>query len=926
MGTTTLKPTQMAYERIEKDKYGTYTETVWYNLSRIKEKDGSYASTSQIASRKGTVSKPGRVMAHTLTGTIPVNAKITKVRVEWRWYVRNPSGGTTGVPTIPGAYVCLWKSGVGCKTSTVSTTTAAPTSAGTSYAEFTTGLPTRSELLSGGYGVYWNPKRNTSYNPGYLYLDSIHFLVTYTEPSYTVQVQGTGACDRDDEVTYTFTLSDANQCPHTQNVPVDLSFSSDFQVTGYTTTDGSFDPSSMVWSALPGSGGSATLTVTGKYTTAGVKEVRITETVTNRTSSIQTTVTDPSITVTCDDYIICPSGQTVTLQITATGPQGLNGRRVRITKPSWATFTAGSGSDGSISGDVWTISCSSSCTTARLYLQITPNESGRWHLSRVKDEETGELLTLVSMITGSAVKPALHSVPVDLDLSDEEWENGDYELVFYVARDEEKYEWSFTGSDYEYAVISGEKVLYSFRSLLSSTPVQVRVPIPPGTADLKVNLGAVTGVSKAVSLRISDPVLVPSGGEYQKGVVTRHDEATGRWEVVLDNFSVEGGFIFTPRIPELPSGVRKEITGFQVELDVSCEELVDGSWVGSRNAYFTPWICLGGGLCGGKDMRTPMDERITLGGSADKWNLHLESLGIGEMEASSLGWDVLEVGRVSDMRVKLAANSATMNNIRLRFSKPKVTVYYDEVSPKTPGFSVNGVHSGAFRAHLHPDSDIQNGPVRKVEFTNYPYSFTNYPEKARTDPLKLKLKFIVAGGSIRESERLLQDLQNLLANETDEYRLPIPKTLKFDWDDRLYDYILTETVKKKPLGSAYECECEVTVPSGAGRLPPRELPPRGTHRSLTPPKPVIEAYFTVAVENPVFAETRSGAKILLLTRIPAGTTLYIDSARRMITDAEGVHYEGLVSWDSSWFLLPREYEITAPSGVVIRGVRVEEVV
>src|SRR5690606_3951776 len=280
------------------------------------------------------------------------------------------------------------------------------------------------------------------------------------------------------------------------------------------------------------------------------------------------------------------------------------------------------------------------------------------------------------MITRSSVKPALHSVPVDLDLSDEEWENGDYELVFYVARDEEKYGWSFTGSDYEYAVISGEKVLYSFRSLLSSTPVQVRVPIPPGTADLKVNLGAVTGVSKAVSLRSSDPVLVPSGGEYQKGVVTRHDEATGRWEVVLDNFGIEGGFIFTPRIPELPSGVRKEITGFTVELDVSCEELVDGSWVGSRNAYFTPWICLGGGLCGGKDMRTPMDERITLGGSADKWNLHLESLGIGEMEASSLGWDVLEVGRVSDMRVKLAANSATMNNIRLRFSKPKVTVYY----------------------------------------------------------------------------------------------------------------------------------------------------------------------------------------------------------------------------------------------------------
>ena len=283
-----------------------------------------------------------------------------------------------------------------------------------------------------------------------------------------------------------------------------------------------------------------------------MKEVRITETVTNRTSSIQTTVTDPSITVTCDDYIICPQGQTVTLQITATGPQGLNGRRVRITKPSWATFTAGSGSDGSILGEVWTISCSSSCTTARLYLQITPDESGRWHLSQVRDEETGELLTFISMITGSSVKPALHSVPVDLDLSDEEWENGDYELVFYVARDEEKYGWSFTGSDYEYAVISGETVLYSFRSLLSSTPVQVRVPIPPRTSDLKVNLGAVTGVPKAVPAHLR-----PRSWSHRvstEGVVTRHDEATGRWEVVLDNFGIEGGFIFTPRIQNSPLG------------------------------------------------------------------------------------------------------------------------------------------------------------------------------------------------------------------------------------------------------------------------------------------------------------------------------------------------------------------------------------
>ena len=54
-------PQTTTYYRSETNRYGTYTETTWNAINRIKANDNVDAYTSTIASASGTASKPGKV-------------------------------------------------------------------------------------------------------------------------------------------------------------------------------------------------------------------------------------------------------------------------------------------------------------------------------------------------------------------------------------------------------------------------------------------------------------------------------------------------------------------------------------------------------------------------------------------------------------------------------------------------------------------------------------------------------------------------------------------------------------------------------------------------------------------------------------------------------------------------------------------------
>src|SRR5690606_25956958 len=107
MPTVSKYPGSATYERVEKNKWGAYTETTYNYIDRVKKADGSYAYTSTIASKSGTASKPGRIKTYNYGMGVPAGARVDSITVEWKNYIRNPSSGTTGVPNIPSVKVNL---------------------------------------------------------------------------------------------------------------------------------------------------------------------------------------------------------------------------------------------------------------------------------------------------------------------------------------------------------------------------------------------------------------------------------------------------------------------------------------------------------------------------------------------------------------------------------------------------------------------------------------------------------------------------------------------------------------------------------------------------------------------------------------------------------------------------------------------------
>lgn len=112
MASVTLYPNSATYERVEKyyengKVYDYYTETIYYYIDRVKKADGSYAYTSTIASKAGTQSKPGRIKVYGFNANIPAGSRIDSITVEWKNYIRNSKGGTTGIPNIPSVSVNL---------------------------------------------------------------------------------------------------------------------------------------------------------------------------------------------------------------------------------------------------------------------------------------------------------------------------------------------------------------------------------------------------------------------------------------------------------------------------------------------------------------------------------------------------------------------------------------------------------------------------------------------------------------------------------------------------------------------------------------------------------------------------------------------------------------------------------------------------
>lgn len=911
------------YGRVEKIYGSYYTETVWYDTGNLKYDDGKYAKTSQIASKAGTQSKPGRLIAKGFTGSFPDNIKINSVQVEWEEYIRNSSGGTVAAPNIPARYVCLYY-GSSCYSSTKSITTAVPTSATKRTLKWTSSeLPagfSKSILTSSSFGVYLNPARNANYNCGYMYVDHIQLIVDYTTPTYSVSIQRSGDTKIRDTITYTFTLTNTNNTPHTTPVPCNITFPSDFVIA---TVSGKGTYSDGVWNASIQSNGVATLTVTGYYTSSGSKQVTFTEKVTNQSTSNTFTVTNPACNITQVDYAVLPVNVNTPVTYEATGLAS-SSTTVRIPLPNWITLVSYSG-EGTYSNGVWTIPDQggrSDPTKATITLNLKATQEGIY-MQQIKDA-TNTLRSLRCLITQSDLSnPPLYHVKIPSNkLKYLPFGEKDLYLLFPLQVMKKKTDWLYSGHKYEYSIVADGEVIHKFTPNTSSpTLVIAKLPNEPVNY-LEVYLHMSNGLSDDFQYYIGDIII----SEYPQ-----YSEMGGDWQIVeLDDYEAminpQGGVGPLELIPEefdIPAN--SKITGFSVSYDLVTKvltnegELLEDADVGVKIRIHADKEVYG------EKASVETTGSYEKGWKYDKWGL-VESA-TGKLARTSNTSDTetyFTSGWLDELYVSFTFENPYTSPVSVKLSNVKLKVYYASDEDLGYGVYFNGVPSTSFNALLLNDTEIPFGGKLKLDLTDLKGWSENYIKTVKIEPISFKLKFYIGGDSIEDATKLVREFISLVTPDLNEYGLPEPQSLSFEWDDTTYYYVLSDEIDVKNHVSGYEVTIPVDIPAGHGYGPVLKKPASGTHKSIIPPRPTVYVHVYEDVESLTVSERVTDTVLTVNDSIEAGKTIIIDCENRTVKDLDGEDYTNRLALNSQFFQLHKQYDFTASAGAVVRIVAFRE--
>ncbi|HOP33249.1 MAG TPA: hypothetical protein PKU94_07735 [Candidatus Hydrothermia bacterium] len=910
MATVTKYPQNIQYEQVEKTR-GYYTETIWNSLDRLKKDDTNYAYTNTVASRAGTKSKPGRIKATTFNFDIPINSKINSVKVEWKEYARASNGSIYGTIAIPSVSIYLIKANGGSNSSTKTDNYRVPTSPTSRSLTWTSSdIPNvkRDNLADSGFGVYFNPARNTNYNAGIMYLDYIRVVVDYTTPTYSLYSNKTGTLEIFKDITVTATLTNSNNTPHTTPVPVNVSIPSDATVKS-VTCDGTYNFDEKFWNAKIGSGGTATITMVLTFNQPGSKTVSFTETVTNQSTSQNFNVTDTYLKFTHVDYSVIGTSNTT---ITYTATKATSGTATAtIPLPSWITYVSYSG-DGTYNPSTgeWSVSFASGGETKTLNLTIRANATNKIYKQVVTSNS--ETATIRYLINGTPSNTTCLGYRINLNAAGITLtQNKTYHLTFYMYAEKKGIPYKQTGVSTEYKVFidsteigdipldiydGWQKVDIEFTAP-SSSPNYLYINGPSRYSETEKFKLMLAGLCIAKDSEfyepktlISNPERIGVQGQYATISLSAYEE-TNIYKVKFQGTTPSDGYVVGMEIP----------TEYETDNNLSGDLILHFSDYDIEKTSIFP----------------PEATKVAWGSKWDKW-------GLEELDDSTSPL-FLPLSENPYMLFKLKNISSETANVKLK--NITFDLYYvDDSLLSRPGFKLDNVHSKSYLIHLSPDTEFTAGIDPNIQITDYKQADENILYGYSVNPKKLSLKFYIGDDDFEGATDLLEEVTKFFSNKKDKFGLPIPKKLRFDWDDdTYYNVILSSAIKSKAQPAAYECQAEFVIPDGVGWHNPKYYPQKGKHRSILPAKPLI-CLRTVGKEIVTITESKTGQKMIINSKFPNGTILYVDCKLRKVYDSNNTEYTGSVALNSDWFRLNPEFDFSDSNGCEILFVKVVEAV
>ena len=293
MSIRTVYPTSVAQASESNTNYREFN-----NLSNVKNNKSTYAkSKSAVASKTGTHKKPSSIIAMNFKANIPVGSNITKITVE---YAANYEGNLNiGKPSLDILNVNGSNKNGKFLTKTMSKSSVT-----------WTGSFKVTDVNNYAFGVKINFPANTSTITGYVKIQYIRIIITYTAPNYSIAASKVSGVYTDDDFKLQLKISNVNKTSNDSNVTINLPAGVTY--TGKDSGDGSITQAGSTLTWKPGLTGKVlnrSILLNMKISTDGNHNITISESGSNHSTNVNLyTTTNPNYDA---DYLEAPNTQSV---------------------------------------------------------------------------------------------------------------------------------------------------------------------------------------------------------------------------------------------------------------------------------------------------------------------------------------------------------------------------------------------------------------------------------------------------------------------------------------------------------------------------------------------------------------------------------------------------------------------------------------
>lgn len=883
------------------------TEQSWVNLSRIHAADSNWSGCEDIASKSGTRSKPAAIGANSCGFNIHQNSRIDRVTANIRTYVRNPTGGYTGLLNIPYVDFKLYYVNGGGESSVKRYNASVPSNpAYLQQAWVLSEIPNCKpvHINSASFGVMINPGRNTSYNVGDMHIDYASLIVEYTDPTYSLSASITPTQILGGNVIYTITLNNTNGVHQGYSIPVTVAIPSGLTVVSQS---GNGTYTGGVWNAIL-SGNTATLTLVLSSSSVGNKTITSTVNYTGTSISKTTNIQNPtySLQSLLTDTIIEGWDFSYTLNLT-TDSDLITTKNVTIPIPVGVSYVRqnGNGTYNPSTG-VWAATFIN--RSATIEITFTATSTGVKTFTATVDggspDDTREVLVLQTDVTSLFAKDYIVPDTVLDYMTDGE----EYTYSWYCLVEDTVLTEIYNGEkNFKVGLWQDNLETLSDRPLLLDTLTRCSVSfIHDSSKILKLRLyGQYIEISPdtckvtfagfklahgdeviwtETGVLLSDPENLLANGDYSTATLPA---VTASLPIRLNNINFSG----------LDTDSTLIVKGIAVSFDYICTgglSVLCALDIDGEKYYQSIVLDEGEGTC-------------ILGGSGEYWNIPEYNIFHDDLSF------ILE----------FLNTSSTTNNIQIKNVQLQLITGPDKTHGN-PGFTLDDIHGRFFGIYLHknPNKDEGANPdVSKLELDGRDGVFVLGMDLKEG---KLSIPFQIWDDTLELAQAEVNRAVDWLSTKRDRAGQPIPRPLVFDWDpDKTYMVITEGVITTNVELALFECKITFLIPDGVA-FKDKTTGNVDSNDGRTLSKPVITATVTETGEYPVLIESISGQELTILDdTLPVGTVLTIDVEECSIIDQNDNLY--LVSLDSQWpVLFEGDFDFRTSTSLIVTTVAFQE--